>query len=269
MSFFDYFAGAVQFLEDAETRPQGLAAIYGGTSGASGTSGISGVVGGLSPLAAGDQVPDYDFVRQRVPIDYDEDRRPGSRGRRYFSDYAYAPYGSGSSYTQNLNTQAAALAAANQANLAPNPTFTPSTTQQQSLVQTGTPASQVGSIMPVPEQGGLANFQPRYSGGGIAALAGGGPASAYNRRYNGYYLGGTTDGMADKVPARIDNMQEARLSDGEFVVPADVVSHLGNGNSNAGAKQLYGMMDRVRKARTGRTEQGKEINPKQFMPKKG
>jgi hypothetical protein len=44
---------------------------------------------------------------------------------------------------------------------------------------------------------------------------------------------------------------------------------LGNGNSNAGAKQLYGMMDRVRKARTGRTEQGKEINPKQFMPKKG
>jgi len=257
MSFFDYFAGAVQYLEDEETRPQGLAAIYGGTSGASGTSGISGVVGGLSPLAAGDQVPDYDFVRQRVPIDYDEDRRPGSRGRRYFSDYAYAPYGSGSSYTQNLNTQTAALAAANQANLAPNPSFTPSTTQQQSLVQTGTPASQVGSIMPVPQQGGLAGFSPKYSGGGIAALAG------------GRYLNGMTDGMADKVPARIDSMQEARLSDGEFVVPADVVSHLGNGNSNAGAKQLYGMMDRVRKARTGRTEQGKEINPKQFMPKKG
>ena len=192
-----------------------------------------------------------------MPIDYDEDRRPGSRGRRYFSDYVYAPYGSGSNYTQNLNTQAAALAAANQANLAPNPTFTPSTTQQQSLVQTGTPASQVGSIMPVPEQGGLAGFSPKYSGGGIAALAG------------GRYLNGATDGMADKVPARIDSMQEARLSDGEFVVPADVVSHLGNGNSNAGAKQLYGMMDRVRKARTGRTEQGKEINPKQFMPKKG
>lgn len=257
MSFFDYFAGAVQYLEDEETRPQGLAAIYGGTSGASGTSGISGVVGGLSPIVAGDQVPDYEFVRQRVPIDYDEDRRPGSRGRRYFSDYVYAPYGSGSSYTQNLNTQAAALAAANQANLAPNQPYTPPATEQQSLVQTGTPASQVGSIMPVPEQGGLAGFTPSYSEGGIAALAG------------GRYLNGATDGMADKVPARIDNMQEARLSDGEFVVPADVVSHLGNGNSNAGAKQLYGMMDRVRKARTGRTEQGKEINPKQFMPKKG
>ena len=251
MSFFDYFAGAVQYLEDAETRPQGLAAVYGGASG------TSGVVGGLPAIVQEDLVPDYDFVRQRVPIDYDEDRRPGSRGRRYFSDYVYAPYGSGGSYTQNLNTQAAALAAANQANVAPNPTFTPSTTQQQSLVQTGTPASQVGSIMPVPQQGGLANFQPKYSGGGIAALAG------------GRYLNGATDGMADKVPARIDSMQEARLSDGEFVIPADVVSHLGNGNSNAGAKQLYGMMDRVRKARTGRTEQGKEINPKQFMPKKG
>jgi hypothetical protein len=72
--------------------------------------------------------------------------------------------------------------------------------------------------------------------------------------------------MADKIPARIDNQQEARLSDGEFVVPADVVSHLGNGNSNAGAKNLYSMMDRVRKARTGNTKQGTEINPNKFIP---
>jgi hypothetical protein len=72
--------------------------------------------------------------------------------------------------------------------------------------------------------------------------------------------------MADKIPARIDNTQEARLSDGEFVVPADVVSHLGNGNSNAGAKNLYNMMDRVRKARTGNTKQGTEINPNKFIP---
>jgi hypothetical protein len=72
--------------------------------------------------------------------------------------------------------------------------------------------------------------------------------------------------MADKVPARIDGTQEARLSDGEFVIPADVVSHLGNGNSNAGAKNLYNMMDRVRKARTGNTKQGTEINPNKFIP---
>ncbi len=72
--------------------------------------------------------------------------------------------------------------------------------------------------------------------------------------------------MADKVPATIDGQQEARLSDGEFVIPADVVSHLGNGNSDAGAKVLKDMMDRVRKARTGNEKQGKEIDPKKFIP---
>jgi len=82
----------------------------------------------------------------------------------------------------------------------------------------------------------------------------------------GKYLDGKTDGMADKVPASIDGMQEARLSDGEFVIPADVVSHLGNGNSDAGAKVLENMMARVRKERTGNTKQGKEIDPKKFLP---
>ena len=81
----------------------------------------------------------------------------------------------------------------------------------------------------------------------------------------GYYLGGVTDGMADKVPARIDSGQEARLSDGEFVIPADVVSHLGNGNSDAGAKNLYSMMDRVRTDRTGNPNQGRQINPNKYL----
>ena len=53
------------------------------------------------------------------------------------------------------------------------------------------------------------------------------------------------------------------------MVPADVVSHLGNGNSNAGAQQLYDMMDRVRKARTGRESQGTQINPSRYMPGMG
>ena len=74
------------------------------------------------------------------------------------------------------------------------------------------------------------------------------------------------DGMSDDIPAMIDGDQPAALSDGEFVVPADVVSHLGNGSSDAGAQQLYAMMDRIRQARTGNKEQGKEINPKKMMP---
>ena len=80
----------------------------------------------------------------------------------------------------------------------------------------------------------------------------------------GRYLDGSTDGMEDKVPAHIDGRRPAALSDGEFVIPADVVSHLGNGNSNAGAKRLYKMMDDVRAARTGTTKQGKQIDAKKF-----
>jgi len=79
------------------------------------------------------------------------------------------------------------------------------------------------------------------------------------------YFAGGTDGMADEIPANIENQRPAALSDGEFVIPADVVSHLGNGNSNAGAKRLYEMMDRIRDARTGTTKQGIEIDPNKFM----
>jgi hypothetical protein len=82
---------------------------------------------------------------------------------------------------------------------------------------------------------------------------------------NGYYLGGPTDGMADQIPATINNMQPAALSDGEFVIPADVVSHLGNGNSDAGAKNLYSMMERVRTDRTGNPKQGKQIDPNKYL----
>jgi len=92
--------------------------------------------------------------------------------------------------------------------------------------------------------------------GGIASVAPQG---------QGYYLGGPTDGMADQIPATIDNRQPAALSDGEFVIPADVVSHLGNGNSNSGAQHLYGMMDKVRKARTGNPEQGRQIDANKFL----
>lgn len=80
------------------------------------------------------------------------------------------------------------------------------------------------------------------------------------------YVDGKGDGMSDSVPAVISGRQPARLADGEFVIPADVVSHLGNGSSKAGAKQLYSMMDRVRKARTGNPRQGKAINASRMMP---
>ena len=83
----------------------------------------------------------------------------------------------------------------------------------------------------------------------------------------GGYLKGPGDGMSDDIPATINGDEPAALADGEFVIPADVVSHLGNGSSEAGSKQLYTMMARIRKARTGNKSQGKEIKPGKYMPR--
>jgi hypothetical protein len=83
----------------------------------------------------------------------------------------------------------------------------------------------------------------------------------------GGYLQGPGDGMSDDIPATINGDEPAALADGEFVIPADVVSHLGNGSSEAGSKQLYTMMARIRKARTGNKSQGKEIKPGKYMPR--
>jgi hypothetical protein len=73
--------------------------------------------------------------------------------------------------------------------------------------------------------------------------------------------------MSDSIPAVIDGPkpQPARLAAGEFVVPSDVVSHLGNGDSTAGGDRLYAMMDKVRQARTGRTKQAPAINPNKYL----
>jgi hypothetical protein len=95
-------------------------------------------------------------------------------------------------------------------------------------------------------------------GGGISSLGG------YSD--GGRMLKGPGDGMSDSIPAQIGSKQPARLADGEFVVPADVVSHLGNGSTDAGARQLYSMMDRIRAQRTGKKKQAPKVNPTKAMP---
>jgi hypothetical protein len=102
---------------------------------------------------------------------------------------------------------------------------------------------------------------PVRSGGVIPGLA-----SQVRMQQGGRFLSGQGDGMSDSIRANIDGTMEARLSDGEFVLPADVVSGLGNGSSDAGADRLYTMMDRVRKERTGTTKQAPEINARSTMP---
>lgn len=99
-----------------------------------------------------------------------------------------------------------------------------------------------------------------FAAGGLSSL--GGYAAGGSPRL----LKGPGDGMSDNIPAVIGGKQPARLADGEFVVPADVVSHLGNGSTDAGAKQLYKMMDRIRQQRTGKKKQAPEVNTRKVMP---
>ena len=115
------------------------------------------------------------------------------------------------------------------------------------------------------EAGGSSLDPENAAQGGIMQAHGhlGGYASGGQPRL----LRGPGDGMSDNIPATIAGKQPARLADGEFVVPADVVSHLGNGSTEAGAKMLHKMMTDVRKARTGNPKQGKQINPSKFTPK--
>jgi hypothetical protein len=262
-------------------------------------------------------IPTYNFTQDRVPNMYDPTRRPGSSGRRYFTDAQYTPQ------VNTAPVTASGLAAVNAENTAlanampvsggitsvapPRPAPPrPQPEAPQGFMPPGGPATQAleGYINPttgeswtapsggwVPPEGwvvkryldqyGLeeamrraasSRAEPRstpdlplFLGGSVPmpekSLAAGGIAGLNQGRY----LGGPSDGMADKIPARIDGTQEARLSGGEFVWPADVVSDLGNGNSDAGARHLYSTMDRIRNARHGTKKQGKQIDPNKFL----
>lgn len=137
-------------------------------------------------------------------------------------------------------------------------------TSQQKLSFYSTP-----SQMPTSAQQAAASYEPAtnpLTGAPMANFASGGISDLGGYSDGGHMTEGPGDGMSDSIPASIAGKRPARLAQGEFVVPADVVSHLGNGSTDAGAKQLYSMMDRVRKARTGRKAQGKQIKADKMMP---
>ena len=154
----------------------------------------------MAPVGYQGEVPRYTAVREQVTGRDDTGRRPGSGGRRYFSDTIYAKKPEGQEPMSVEEARAAAKAQA-------------------------------------------AGFM-----GGGSVLQGGG------------YLQGDSDGQADLIPADIDGVQEARLSHGEFVLPADVVAMLGNGNSDAGAEALDEFMSMVRTKATGTPKQQKNID---------
>lgn len=193
-----------------------------------------------------------------------------SRERRYFTDQytAQTPYkapgpeymaAGGPVETMSNQNAMGANTMYPMANMATSSFATP----YQSPVSTNMLAPT--SDMPVGMTGEPNMQGTRMAGGGEVPSYGlGGALGSYSD--GGRMLKGPGDGMSDNIPAVIGKKQPARLADGEFVVPADVVSHLGNGSTDAGAKQLYAMMDKIRAARTGTKKQGKQINPRKYMP---
>jgi hypothetical protein len=126
-------------------------------------------------------------------------------------------------------------------------------------------AGGIASLTRSPDLGASVNPMDGYNFG----FAGGGMAAMPEYRAGGKLLRGAGDGMSDDIPAVIrgKGVQRAALADGEFVIPADVVSHLGNGSTEAGAKKLYKMMEQIRRARTGKGKQAPRINPDKYLPR--
>jgi hypothetical protein len=128
---------------------------------------------------------------------------------------------------------------------------------------------------PEPYVGGQLNLSPpgakadgtQYQEAAKGGIMGVSDLGGYAAGGNPRLLKGPGDGMSDNIPATINGRQPARLADGEFVIPADVVSHLGNGSTEAGAKVLHQMMTKVRRERTGNPKQGKQINPHKYIPR--
>lgn len=109
----------------------------------------------------------------------------------------------------------------------------------------------------------------RAADGGIMGMGSGGISDLGGYSDGGRMLRGPGDGVSDSIPAMIGDKQPARLADGEFVVPARIVSELGNGSSEAGARKLYAMMDRIQKARgktTGKDAVAKNSRAEKHLP---
>ena len=112
-----------------------------------------------------------------------------------------------------------------------------------------------GPIMAVPDVdiNSMTGEQNEFARGGLSGAA----ANLGDYSDGGRLLKGPGDGVSDSIPAMIGNKRPARLADGEFVVPARIVSELGNGSTEAGARKLYAMLDRVQSARKKSIGKGK------------
>jgi len=180
-------------------------------------------------------IPDLVSSRQMLPIPKTMQnaagqtvaRRPGSGGVSYFTPNQY------------LTPAQAAAAKAEQPMVQP---AQPPTQSYAPALFGKDPASENIGIGDFMRRQTNPTIVPEYARGGITTLGG------YSD--SGRLLRGPGDGVSDSIPATIGKDQPARLADGEFVIPARIVSELGNGSTEAGARKLYAMMDRIKKARS-------------------
>jgi len=117
--------------------------------------------------------------------------------------------------------------------------------------------------------GGTAGAAAGAARGGLMAAYSNGGSHLGDYSDGGRLLKGPGDGVSDSIPAVIGKKQPARLADGEFVVPARIVSELGNGSTEAGARKLYAMMDRIQKARgktVGKGKVAKNSRSEKYLP---
>ena len=218
-----------------------------GSAAAAGIGGLIGAFGGGSssgstqPMGYQGGIPRYTANREVIPYPA-EGRRPGEYGRQYFSPVTFSPMGG--TDTAGGSTPAAQT---------PQNTAPDQNTQNTNIDYThgslNGHAAAAGGLIRYAAGGGISSL------GGYADYAGG-----------GRMLKGPGTGQSDSIPATIEDKQPARLARDEFVVPADVVSMLGDGSSDAGAERLYAMMDRIRKSAHGRTKQQNEIKPNKVLP---
>lgn len=115
-------------------------------------------------------------------------------------------------------------------------------------------------------QAAIAMFVKRFGQEALKMLMAKLQGQAGGQGNGGRYMRGPGDGLSDSIPATVDGRQPSALSSGEFVIPADAVSHLGNGSNEAGAKELYQMIDRLRQARTGSKAPPPAVNQQGIMP---
>lgn len=144
-------------------------------------------------------------------------------------------------------------------------------TREQNPIPTTVTTSSGQTVPRRPGSGGIEYFKPitytpKAAEGGlmegypsepVIKMAHGGIASLGGYSDGGRLLKGPGDGVSDSIPAVIGERQPARLADGEFVIPARIVSELGNGSTEAGARKLYAMMDRIQKQRKKTVGKGK------------